>query len=123
MAKLFHIRENTTPVYTAVIRDENGNVLPDTALDSLLMTYYDVDSGEIINNRNAQNILNANDVTVDNVGQLTWDMRPADTAIIDGSSVFEEKVAVISWSWTVSLITRQSNQEVRFHIQNLAKVP
>ena len=123
MATQIHVRENTTPVITAVIKDENDNVLPDTTLDTLTLTLYDPALGTIFNSRDGQDILNANDVTVDNVGLMTWVVQVADIAIVDSNSIFEERVALIEWTWTVSAATRQSNDEIRIHIQNLAQVP
>ena len=123
MASLFHIREDSTPIYSAVIKDENGNVLPASTLDTITLTYYDEATGAIINSRTSQDILNLNNVTIDNVGQLLWSLEADDTQIITDSNNIEERIALFEWAWTASGVPRQSNQEVRFHVRNLVKVP
>lgn len=98
------ILEGTTPLYTANIVDENGDAIAVASLLTLTLTYFDVRSGTIINSRNAQNILNANNVTVATAGvpavtTLTWTLQAADTALVNTFRDTEDHYAIFRWTW------------------------
>jgi len=57
--------EGTTGLYSFALVDEAGTGIDSSFLDSLGVTLYDLDSNQIINNRQDQNILNANNGTVE----------------------------------------------------------
>ena len=65
--------------------------------------------------------LRDNNVTISNVGLLLWTLQPADTAILDVSKQVEERIALFEWSWAVG--AKQSNHEVKIHVQNVTKIP
>lgn len=98
------ILEKTTPVYKATLVDENDDPIPLADISALTLTYKNRRSGAVINSRNGQNILNANNVTVHaTTGLLTWSMRTADTAIQDSTldvDTREEHVALFEWTLT-----------------------
>lgn len=94
----FSVLEKTTQQYTASFLDETGVAIPATTLNSLSLTLYDRTTGAIINNRNQQNALNANNVIVSSSGGLTWTMQPADNPIlVDGNA---QELHFALWEWT-----------------------
>ncbi len=97
------ILEGTTATYTATLQDENGDAIPSASLSALTLTYYDLASGDIINSRNAQNVLGANNVTVHATsGLLTWSIQAEDT-VINGSKhahTVEPHIALFEWTTT-----------------------
>lgn len=119
----FVVLERTTAVYSATIKDEGGVAIPASSLSALTLTLYAQESGSIINTRDGQDILNANDVTVDEDGLLTWVMQPADNAMSSTTEAgLERHVALFEWSYG-PLGAYAGKQEVLIHVRNLQKVP
>jgi len=91
-------------LYTATLKDETGTVILLASLASLVLTFRDKQTGQIINGRDTQNVLNTNNVTVHATsGLLTWQMQPADNVIFDASiSVgdVEKHIALFKWQTT-----------------------
>lgn len=80
--------ENTTGEYTTTLKDASGTVIPTANIDSLTLTLKNKATGQIINSREAQSVLNTNNVTVHATsGLLTWDIQAADTVLVKGSRV------------------------------------
>lgn len=76
------LNELTSASYTATLQDTDGNAIPVAAIVTAQLTLTDVDTGEVVNGRDAQNILNANNVTIHATsGLLTWSIQPADNAV------------------------------------------
>ena len=114
----FRVNEKTTARYTAQIVDELNVGIPAASLSTLTLTLYGVVSGTILNSRNAQNVLNANGVTVDSSGNLVWTMAPADNAIL-GTQALETHAALFVWTWAG---TKEGRHEVIILVDNLQKV-
>jgi hypothetical protein len=118
--------EGTTGIYTFRLLSESGAAIPVGVLDTLTLTYYDVASGLIVNGRNNQQALNANDVTVATdvgppaVTTVTWLLQPADTAMIEPDLRHEYRVIQFRWSWEGG--TRSGAYQVQFLIENMAFV-
>ena len=120
---VYEVREKTTPKYTATITDDNGNALPAASLTTLTLTLYRIDATgatQIINSRNAQNVLNANNVTIDANGLLTWAVQILDTTLGDATLPFERHIALWTWTWQAGAKT--GRHEVILNIQNLVLV-
>lgn len=103
------INEGTYAEYSATLQDETGIPISWTELDALTLTYYNQADGAIINGRDEQDILNANDVTVDAEGVLLWALQSADTIIVDTnvtSRQLERHVALIEWTWDTTKVGR-----------------
>lgn len=94
--------EGQSGTYTCVLRDEFRVVVKGSQLTSATLTLYDSNTDEIINDRTAQNVLNANDVTIDESGRLTWTVLPDDMALVSDSSLQERHVALFEFAWTDS---------------------
>jgi hypothetical protein len=117
MATAFSVRERTSGVYSATLRDEAGAVIPDATLESLTLSRYVTGSGAVVNNRDQQDVLNTNDVTVDSSGTLTWAVRPADNAIVGTHGRrFERHRAVFQFTWSSG--TKRGWHAVEFLVQS-----
>lgn len=97
------IAEQSSARISGVLQDEDGNGIPSGQLTSLILTLYvEGEPSSIINNRNTQDVLNANGVTVDELGNLSWQMSPADNEIVDSGGTSPESeyhVALFEWAW------------------------
>jgi hypothetical protein len=92
MPALGPVNELTNAVYTATLRDENGSLVPGSALTAAYLTLCNYPSEEVINGRDRQDILNVNGVTIYNVLQtdlvtghtynVRWEMEPDDNAFL-----------------------------------------
>ncbi len=83
------VNEGSTVVFTGILKDENGTAIGLGIIDSMTMTFFDVESGTVINGRTEQDVLNANNCTVDASGLFTFNLQPADTVILNQVSRFE----------------------------------
>lgn len=117
----FAINELSTGKYTAVIVGNDGvTPLPALTLSTLTLTLYaETSTGQqVVNGRNIQNVLNANNVTVDSNGNLTWNIQVGDTTLIE-SIAFEIHRAVFAWTWA----SGAGNHEVWLNVRRLDRVP
>ena len=110
---------------TGIIRDENQTVIPSASLDALTLTIYDEHTGEIINSRSNQDILNTNNVTVHATsGLFTWLVQPADLPIMDDLRVrfgaTEKHVILIKWTYASG--TKFGQDEFDMLVENVRKV-
>ncbi len=119
-----NIMEGTTPKITATVQDEDGTAIPASSLDTLTLTLYNLDDTDntIINSRSAQDVLNANNVTVSSLGALVWSVQEEDTIIVgtDTSDITERHRAV--FTWTYNSTTKTGTHVIDMAIRNLVKV-
>lgn len=113
------ITEKTTARLTGQLLDETGAGVPASSLTTLKLTLYDKLTGTVINSRDQQDVLNTNDVTIDNSGNLVWTMKPADNVILDDTLNVETHVALFEATWSSS---KAANMELEFQVRNLARV-
>lgn len=88
--------------------------------ETLTLTLYDQATGEVINSRDAQSILDANGGTVSSAGAFELTLSPDDNVIV-GSGRRETHVALIAWTWDSG--AKEGRAEVHITIENLANVP
>lgn len=118
------VLERTTAIYTATFQDENGVVIKLADLVALTLTLYDKKTGTIINDRDKQNVLNANNVVVHATsGLLTWIMQPADNVIISAIPPGDLEVHIALFEWTWDQGNKHGKQEVRINVRQLTRVP
>ena len=117
--QLLTIPEKTTPVYTVTLRDELGNAIGSGEVNELTLTLINLVDEAIINLRDNQDVLNANNVTLSVAGVLTYTLQPADTAIQDQTKAIETHRAVFYVRYNT---TKHWRWQVDFPIQNLCKV-
>jgi hypothetical protein len=118
---VYDVLEQTTPEFTATLVGEDGvTPIPGSTLTTLTLTLYCEDADlTIVNSRTAQNVLQANGVTVDEAGLLTWILSADDLAILHDSVPFERHIALFQWTWPTN---KAGKFECVFAIRNLAKV-
>lgn len=75
-------RERESGEYECTVKDPAGNAIPLSKVTSLTLTLVDIDSGDAINSRDNQDVLNTANVSYTEAGLLTWLIKPADNAII-----------------------------------------
>lgn len=116
-----NIMEGTTPKITATIQDENDAVIDVADLNTVTLTLYNLDDADntIINSRNAQDVKNANNVTISSLGALVWSVQVLDTAIV-GSTETERHRAVFAWTYNSG--TKTGRHVIDMVIRNLEKV-
>lgn len=118
----FPIAEQSTGSYTATIVGNDGvTPLPGATLVSLFLTLYVIKADgtdAIVNGRNAQNVLNTNNVTVSPAGLLTWTIQIGDTTLVEAIP-FERHIALFQWTWAGGA----GKKEVVLVVENLHKVP
>jgi len=119
------VYEGSTRKIQATLQDASGTAVPASSLASLTLTLFDVALGSIINSRNAQDVLNKNDVAVDGNGLLTWSMRTADNVIVDATlaaGAYETHRAMFIWTYTSGGTTETTIHIIEFRVLNLLKV-
>lgn len=114
------ILKRTNLRYTTTLKDIAGAVVPSTDLSTFTLTWYSLHGAQaVVNSRDGQNILNANNVTLDGSGNLVWNLQPADTQILDSTLAFEWHRALFAWTKTGG---EQGKHEVDIKITNVNKV-
>ena len=109
----YQLRERTTPLYYVTLVDAAGEPIPDLA--TLTLTWYDLPTGEIVNARDHQDALNANQV-IFAAGVVNWQMTEEDTAMLDEGHEAETRIAM--WEWTHGTDPVLKNRHLaRFRIQ------
>lgn len=92
-------------VFTGTLLDVAGTAIPLANINSLTLTLTDASTGTIINSRNAQNVLNANNVTVNSTtGAMQWLIQPADTTMNNSLLSIEDHVATFTWTYETSKV-------------------
>lgn len=99
----YPIDERESGTYSATIVGNDGvTPLPGSTLSTLTLTLYVIKQDgteEVVNGRNQQNVLNANNVTVSEAGALVWSVRPLDTIIVESFLPVERHIALFEWTW------------------------
>ena len=123
------VNERSSALYTATLNDEKGDPVTVSALATLTVTLYDKATGDIINSRNGQDALNANDVTLHATsGALTWKMKAADNPINTPATIeagdYERHIALFEWTYDMSGSgVGDGKHEVIIDVLSLTKVP
>lgn len=116
--------EQTTPKYTFTIVDDDGEVIPGDSLATLTLSLYVIAADgtqTILNNRDAQNVLQQNNVLVNAYGVGTWLVQEADTTLEDDTLPYEAHIAL--WTWTYAAGTKIGRHEFVLNVKNLLLVP
>lgn len=120
--KVFDILEQSSGQYTATIVGNDGSTpLPAATLVTLTLTLYVIKTdGTIayVNSRNAQNVLNVNNVTISAAGLLTWAIQTQDTTLVE-SLPFERHIALFEWTWASGV----GKHEAILSVKALNEVP
>ena len=108
--------------YTGQVVDEEGNAIPGSSLSSLTLTLYNAADKSIINSRDKQDVLDANAVTVNESGDLTWDSVSGDSPIVGsvGIGQAEQHVALFEWTWGSN---RRGSHLLTLYVVQMHEVP
>ena len=126
MATLY-TKENTGAVYTATLEDSSGTAIPLANITTMVLTLYDVASGDIINSRDDQDVKNTNNVTINATsGLLTWAMQADDNPIVDDagtSEVGDRENHKALFEYTGTFTGSPGKHVALISVLNLGKVP
>ncbi len=116
--------QNTSASFTANLKDELGVAVPQASIDTATLTFYDKLTGDIINNRLAQDINNNNNVTIHATsGLITWSMQKEDNPIMNPKRIpigrTEKHVALFEFNYNT---TGYAKAEVLIEVENINKV-
>ena len=114
------VNEQSTFKYTGTLKDSDGNAIGSASLSSATLTLYEEDSGKIVNNRDGQNVLNANNVTISSAGVVTWSGQANDTKIIGNTPVGEVEKHIALFKFVSG--SEQLHWEVEIPVRNLGRV-
>jgi hypothetical protein len=116
---VFNLPEQTRGDYSFVLRDRDGETVSFATLTTATLTLYLTDGVTTpfvyVNGRQNQNILNANNVTIDGDGRVTWDIQSADMAIFNTTNFFEPRVGLFKLIWPEGVVLH----EVIFNVRNV----
>ena len=110
------IPELTTPVFRFQIVDFEGVGFK---TDTLTLTLYTSAGEAILNLRDEQNVLDTNQVSVDDEGNVEWRCRRQDMAIINDNSALETHVALFEWTWDGE---SYGKHEIEHRVRNFSQV-
>ncbi len=92
MPTLINRGDTKTVVFQLKAGDD---VLTLADITTLVLTLRDVKTVGVINSRTSQNIKNANNVTVDTDGTVTWEPQALDNVVVDGRLKTETHRALV----------------------------
>ncbi len=117
----WEIEEGTTMSITGTFYDESDAAIALSAISAFTFTLYDVISREIINSRNAVNVLNASIGVVTSSGVFTLRLTVDDAIIVGckGDDVVEAHRAQLKWTWNDGTADRTDMDEYEFGVRNL----
>ena len=121
LPKEVEVKERQTTRITGTLYDDEGDPIPGSTLTTLTLTVYDNDFAQTVI-VNARNILNANDGTVDEDGQVAVLLSPADMLIRTASLPYERHTCLFEWTWGSDPV-KTGAEELVLVVRNLAKVP
>jgi hypothetical protein len=96
---LGRVRERASAVYRCTLIDQDEDPIPVSSLDALYLTVYDVATEAILNDRDRQDVLNANNVTVNSDGELEWEIQSEDNALVTAAKSLEQHMFVFEFEW------------------------
>ena len=103
----FRFDERSSGSIEGDIVDREGDPVLAASLTAAELTLYDIDTGAgggsprpgILNSRDAQDVLNTNNVAIDNDGHFIWSVQPADNVIVTARRQIERHRAMFYFEW------------------------
>ena len=102
--------------------DNAGTAIAKASLLTLTATLYEESTADVINTRNAQSVLDANDGTVASNGTLTLRLGPSDAVIVGTVDVgdTERHVLRLTWTWNDGVAVRTGVDEWVLLVEKMA---
>lgn len=98
--KVKHVDSKESAVITAVLKDVNDAAINKSVLQSLTLTLVNAEDGTVLNGRDQQNILDANNGSVTAAGVVTIKLQPADNAVCGANTnELEDHYATLRWTY------------------------
>ncbi len=103
------VNQGSSQVVTFTLLNEAGTAIPSAQLAAATLSLTDEETHVpgaspvegVINSRDYQNILNANNVTIHSTsGLVTWTMQPADNPILNPRRQIERHQATFRFAWS-----------------------
>jgi hypothetical protein len=115
------VAEKTTRRWTGIIKDDTGAAVPATSIFTLTLTLYPkATPAARINNRDQQDVLNANNGTVDSNGNWVFGLTIADNIIVDSNLTEEQHMALFEYAWAGGV--KAGKHLIEFTVTNLPTV-
>ncbi len=120
------VKQNNTYVITFNLVDEALDPITLPVLGTFVCSQYyynarqtksDKHHLDIINGRDAQDVLNANNVVVTTNGTVTWTVQAEDTAKLNSKLDEEVHITMFQWHWNGN----RNNYEITFNVQSVPK--
>lgn len=113
------IIQGETGSYSVQLTGPNAAAIADTDFSAITLTYVDEATLSVINSRNEQDVLNANNVTLSATALLTWSIQAADTTFVDPSltRMIEYHRAIFTFTFDIGSGTEVGIHEVRIPIR------
>ncbi len=115
--RIYDVHQDTSGKYSVTLADENKIALSNTVLETLTLTLYNATTLDIINNRDGQDVLNTNGVTVDCDGVLEWSWDADDMPLQTTTKENEIHTALFTAGWGAGL--KQAYIEASFRIHKV----
>ena len=120
LRKWFPVKEKQTVDYAFTVKDGNGIGIPAANFFAVTLTFYNPETGAIVNLREDQDVLNANNVTISAAGVVTWSLQLPDVTISNQLATDETHRALFRFFWAAG--AKHFPHEVDFVIENLGKL-
>ena len=115
-------QERGTPVIGFKLLGEDGQPVASAAMTTMTLTLYDARTNAILNSRNAQNVLNANNVTMHATsGVVTWSIQIADQPIQNSKLDVEQHIGLFLFTWSSG--TKAWAHQVILNVANIRRSP
>ena len=119
------VNEGSVKLLEFDIVNEADEAVSESSLTSAQLTLLDIETYApgaspatgIINDRDAQDVLNDNNVTIDSEGHVVWTMQPEDNVIVTPRRQVERHRAQFSFAWDEGSF----NVEIEIEVVNLRK--
>lgn len=114
------LKQGDTGIYSTVLLKENDAPLSVNETTALTLLYVDQHTHAVINGRYNQNVLNANDVSMDANGYVEWALQVQDTAMVSLKRPSEAHTALFTFTWLDGAIVKVKHHEVQITIERVA---
>lgn len=112
-------QENQSLRVAFSLLDEDGIAVGASRLLTARLTLLDLETNRVINSRTNQDVLNANDVTIDAAGRVTWEMQGnADNVLVRGNQQLERHRGRFTFTWGI-VNTGQWTHDVQILVRKL----
>ena len=120
--KSVNVQAGESADVVATFHGLDGVAIVKASIISLTATLYDQATSAVINSRNAQSVLDANQGAVASDGTLTMRLTPSDAVIVGTVAVgdTEEHVLRLTWTWNDGVSVRTGIDEWTLSVEKMA---